>query len=133
MILNGLRKFSKIKKHSTIYYLTNKNFSLPLSFKTKINTLLKNIHPDILGSNCPNEFRKINERCVQELNSYIECLDKGGAKFENKNLDFYIVTADKTTDDKEKSTFSKLNLTLDEISSKMNQTNRISLQLKYNK
>jgi hypothetical protein len=65
--------------------VSTKFFSIPLSFKNKINLLYKTVHPDVLGANCPNDLRKINEKSMQELNLYIESLDKGSSPVSSKS------------------------------------------------
>jgi len=91
----------------------------------------KHVHPDILGGTCPVEYRTTNEKSMQELNSYIESLDKG-VKFESKNLKFYITLEeqDKNNEDKKKINYSTLDLKLDEIKQQTSQSNRITIQMK---
>ena len=72
------------------YNFSKKYFTLPLSFKNKINMFFKHVHPDVLGADCPPEYRKTNEKSVQEINSYLEHIDKGN-KFEGKVINFYIL------------------------------------------
>jgi hypothetical protein len=112
-----------------LYNFQRKTFAIPLSFKNKINTFYKFVHPDVLGAKCPNELRRENEKSVQNLNAYIESLDKG-TKFESKNLLFYIALEQKDKKDETKVTFPKVEIKLDEIKPNTSQSNRATLQLK---
>lgn len=111
------------------YNIQKRTFAMPLSFKNKINTFYKFVHPDVLGEKCPNELRKENEKSVQNLNAYIESLDKG-TKFESKNLLFYIALEQKDNKDETKVTFPKLEIKLDEIKPNTSQSNRGTIQIK---
>lgn len=114
---------------NTFYKYTIKHFAISMSFKNKINSLFKHVHPDILGMECPSEFRKTNESSVQDLNNYLESLDKGN-KFLNQNIDFYIKIEEKDKNEKLHTTYSKLSVNLEQIDPNTSQTNRITLQLK---
>ena len=126
-------KYSKTSHTCNLPFikLQKKNFAVTLSFKNKINMFYKHVHPDILGGTCPVEYRTTNEKSMQELNSYIESLDKG-VKFESKNLKFYITLEeqDKNNEDKKKINYSTLDLKLDEIKQQTSQSNRITIQMK---
>ena len=111
------------------YNFQKKTFAMPLSFKNKINSFYKFVHPDVLGAKCPDELRKENEKSVQNLNAYLESLDKG-TKFEAKNLIFYIALEQKNKKEEVKITFPKFEIKLDEIRQNTSQSNRITLQLK---
>jgi hypothetical protein len=100
------------------------------SFKNKINLFYKHVHPDILGSTCPPEFRKVNESSVQDLNNYIENLGKINSKYDTKTIDFYIKIEDNLTE-KPIITFSKISLNLDKIEPSSQESTKINLQLKY--
>jgi hypothetical protein len=109
----------------------NTRTSGTFSFKNKINLFYKHVHPDILGSTCPNEYRKINESSVQDLNNYIESLGKMNSKFQNKLIDFYIKIEDLDEDsNKSGISFSKLTINLEKIEPSTLDSNKISLQLK---
>lgn len=113
-----LKRFSTINKPS-------------FSFRNKLNLLYKHIHPDVLGLTCPNEFRSINEKSMQEFNSYVECLEKLNTKFDNKTIDFYIKIEEKDKkEDKINITYSKININLDKIETNISETNKISMQMK---
>ena len=114
---------------NNFYKFPLKTFAIPLSFKNKINSFYKYVHPDVLGATCPNDFRKENERSVQELNSYLDCLDQG-TKFDNKNLTFYLAIEQKNKKEEIKITFPKLEIRLEEIKPQTSQSNRVTLQLK---
>jgi len=124
-----------VPNKSTLYKIYNKNFNtsagLPLSFKNKINALLKLVHPDVLGKECPSDLRRENEKSVQTLNSYLECLDKG-TKFDGQSISFNVSIIHKLKNDELKVDFPKFNMKLDEIkpSNGHLQSNRTALQLK---
>ena len=108
-----------------------RNFAVALSFKNKINMFYKHVHPDILGATCPNEYRTTNEKSIQELNSYIESLDKG-IKYENKIIKFYITLEEKDTkkEDKIKTHYSNLEIKLEDIKHQSSASNRVTIQMK---
>lgn len=122
---------NKVLRNNQFYNISIKNFAIPLSFKNKINNFYKYVHPDVLGSTCPEDYRKNNEKSVQDLNSYMDCLDKG-SKFDAKNLTFYIKIEHKKNKKEEITIiFQKLEIMLEEIKSQTSQSNRVTLQLKY--
>jgi hypothetical protein len=118
------------KDHHTFYKFQIKYFSLPLSFKNKINSFFKIVHPDILGKDCPPEYRRENEKSVQNLNSYLDCLDKGN-KFENKNVIFYVAIGQKNKNEEIIISYQKFELKFEDIKIGTAQSNRVTLQLKY--
>lgn len=119
-----------VRNNFKFYKFPVKNFALPLSFKNRINSLFKLVHPDVLGSECPDDFRKTNEKSVQDLNAYIETLDKDGNKFENKIITFYVAISQKQKDDSMKVNFPKFEVKLEEIKPNTSKSNKVSLQLK---
>jgi hypothetical protein len=121
----------QISSKNVLYKFPVKNFAVPLSFKNKINLFYKHVHPDILGASCPTEYRTTNEKSIQELNSYIDSLDKG-IKFENKIIKFYITLEEKDTknEDKIKTHYSNLELKLEDIKHQSSASNRITIQMK---
>jgi hypothetical protein len=105
--------------------------STSFTFKNKINSFYKHVHPDILGSTCPSEFRKINETSLQDLNNYIESLGKLNSKFDNKIINFYIKVEDTNEDiGKTNISFSKLSINLEKIQPSLADSFKINLQLK---
>jgi hypothetical protein len=115
---------------SNLFKLTFKSFSKnTFSFKNKLNLFYKHVHPDILGSTCPNEFRKINESSVQDLNNYIDSLTKINSKFENKLIDFYI-KIEGQEDSKTNISFTKISINLEKIEPSQPDSSKINLQLK---
>jgi hypothetical protein len=100
------------------------------SFKNKLNLLFKHIHPDVLGSTCPNEYRTVNEKSMQDFNSYIECLEKSNTKFDNKAIDFYVKIEEKSKEEQLNISFSKVSINLDPIDTNISETNKISMQIK---
>jgi hypothetical protein len=83
------------------------------------------VHPDILGSKCPGEYKSINDKSIQEMNAYLECLDKGG-NYENKTIKFYV----EVNESEEKSNFPEIEIKLTEIKQQAVQSSRITTQMK---
>jgi hypothetical protein len=103
------------------------------SFKNKINLFYKHVHPDVLGSECPSEYRKTNESSVKELNNYIETLGKTNTKYDNKIIDFYIKVEEKddnSADDKLNIVFSKISINLEKVEPATQDSTKIGLQMK---
>jgi hypothetical protein len=93
-LLKSLKWRDKFLKYTTRYFsssnsLNNKTQPQSMTFKNKLNTFYKYVHPDVLGTNCPSDFKKNNERSMQELNSYLDAMEKGESIRDKKELLFY--------------------------------------------
>ena len=95
------------------------------------------IHPDVLGKDCPNDYRKNNEKALQDINLYAESIEKG-LVFEDKPLEIYInITVTQTQNEdlvniKQKSQYKKVSFHLDGIKSNSvaTQSAKLSFQMK---
>lgn len=116
------KKFS-----NTFLKFSKKYFSMPLTFKNKINNFFKFVHPDVLGRNCPEEIKQINEKSMQEINLYIDSLDKG-LKFENKTIEFFIEVQQKDDKGDFISSYTKYSVDLDSISPDNFSMNKLVLK-----
>jgi len=111
------------------------------------------IHPDILGKDCPNEYKTTNEKALQDINSYMESIDQG-LVYKEKTIEVYIsldtnegkenkdkdlkdlnakeIFKHKSTAKKHKNIYKKISFSLDGISanSLVTQSARLSFQLK---
>ena len=131
--LNGNFSFllKKVKK-SVLFKYQRKCFS-SFVLKNKINSLFMHIHPDVLGKDCPNQYKVNNEKAIQELNFYSESIEKGTA-FKEKTLEAYISVekTDTKSNTKSKISYKKISFTLDAINSNslVTQSAKISFQLK---
>jgi len=103
-----------------------------MSFKNKINSFFKFIHPDVLGNSASEEIRKNNENSIKEFNSYLENLDNS-QKFEKKTLYFYIKIEKKSSFNSEKQNdyFEKISVDLKEVNQNISDANKYAIQSKY--
>ena len=125
------------KKNNLVNYnnIIKKYFSVSLSFKNKINSFYKYVHPDVLGRDTPEEYTKLNERSIQEFNSYIDNLNEPNF-FEKKTIHFYIKlekknSANESTEEKSTNFYEKISLDLDSIKPDISQSNKFAIQSKY--
>lgn len=122
--------FSNFRRYNILYCgINQKYFSVSLSFKNKINSLFKYVHPDVLGNDTPEEYRKTNERSIQEFNSYLENLNQAHF-FEKKTIYFFIKLEKKASKEKSENFFEKISVDLDTLKPEMTQSNKFAIQSK---
>lgn len=118
------------KRNRIFYNSIIKHFSLSLSFKNKINSFFKYVHPDVLGGDTPEEYRKTNEKSIQEINSYLENLSEATNFVEKKTLYFYVKIDKKVGKDKSENLFEKIYIDLENLKPEMTQSNKFAIQSK---
>lgn len=136
-ILNNLQRLKifnynqNTKATNNLFNSIRRHFSLALSFKNKINSFFKYVHPDVLGHETPEEYRKTNEKSIQEINSYLENLSESTNFFEKKTIYFYVKIDKKTNkDNAQQNLFEKISIDLDNLKPEMSQSNKFAIQSK---
>ncbi len=129
--------FLQKKVYNDHYYfskITKKNFSISLSFKNKLNSFFKYVHPDVLGRDTPEDYRKTNEKSIQEINSYLDNLNSIPNFFEKKTIYFYIkieINQNKEKNSSSKDLYEKVSVDLEILKPDMTQSNKFAIQSKY--
>ncbi len=128
-----LNHIINLKAKNNFFNNIKRHFSLSLSFKNKMNSFFKYVHPDVLGGgDTPEEYRKTNEKSIQEVNSYLEDLSKSTNFVDKKTLYFYIKIEKKKPGIKEnsQSLFEKISIDLEKLKPEMTESNKFSIQSK---
>ena len=104
------------------------------SFKNKINSFFKFIHPDVLGNNATEDIRKNNENSIKEFNSYLENLDNS-QRFEKKTLFFYVKIDKRSLSINNKNEnpieqYEKISVELKELNQDISDSNKYAIQSK---
>ena len=118
------------RANSNFYKYIKRYFSLPLSFKNKINSFFKYVHPDVLGEDTPDDYRRMNEKSIQEVNSYLENLSETTNFFERKTLYFYVKIEKKLGKENGQNLFEKISIDLENLKPEMTQSNKFAIRSK---
>jgi len=134
-ILNRLTRIKIFERYQPNLYKNINNyvrqyFSLSLSFKNKMNSFFKYVHPDVLGREAPEDYRKINEKSIQEINSYLNYLNSETNLYEKKTLYFYIRIEKNVGKDKSHELYEKISIELENLKPEMSQSNKYAIQSK---
>ena len=103
-----------------IFFIPFKSFSFTL--KPSLNSLYKQIHPDLLGS-VPDSFKTINEQAIVSINNYISAVDSEKG-MSSQSIEFYV----KLNDDSNKC--EKFSVTLEKIAPSSSASYKNSLKEK---